>query len=91
MTILHGYAAREPEGKPRRIVLRFLVSPVEIVGDERVEGIRIVRNELVKDDSGAIRPRATDAEELIPCQLVFRSIGYRGTAPKVCPSTSATR
>ena len=85
VTILHGYAAREPEGKPRRIVLRFLVSPVEIVGDERVEGIRIVRNELVKDDSGAIRPRATDSEELIPCQLVFRSIGYRGTALEGVP------
>jgi ferredoxin--NADP+ reductase len=85
VTILHGYAAREPEGKPRRIVLRFLVSPVEIVGDERVEGIRIVRNELVEDESGALRPRATDAEELIPCQLVFRSIGYRGTALEGVP------
>ena len=37
-----GYAGREPRGKRRRIVLRFLVSPVEILGDERVEGIRIV-------------------------------------------------
>ena len=52
-----GYAAREPLGKRRRIVLRFLVSPVEILGSERVEGIRIVHNELVEDDSGAVRPR----------------------------------
>jgi ferredoxin/flavodoxin---NADP+ reductase len=80
VTIVHGYAGREPEGKPRRIVLRFLASPVEIVGSERVEGVRIARNELVADESGAIRARATDAEELIPCGLVFRSIGYRGTA-----------
>ena len=80
VTIVHGYAAREPEGKRRQIVLRFLASPVEIVGGERVEAIRIARNELVADDSGAIRARATDAEELIPCGLVFRSIGYRGTA-----------
>ena len=48
--ILGGYAAREPLGKRRRIVLRFLVSPVEILGDERVEGIRIVHNELVEDE-----------------------------------------
>ncbi len=80
VTIVHGYAGREPEGKPRQIVLRFLASPVEIVGSERVEGVRIARNELVADESGAIRARATDAEELIPCGLVFRSIGYRGTA-----------
>ena len=80
VTIVHGYARREPEGKPRQIVLRFLASPVEIVGSERVEGVRIARNELVADESGAIRARATDAEELIPCGLVFRSIGYRGTA-----------
>jgi len=80
VTIVGGYAGRPPAGKPRRIVLRFLVSPLEIVGAGRVEGIRIARNELVQDESGAIRPRATDVEELIPCGLVFRSIGYRGTA-----------
>jgi ferredoxin/flavodoxin---NADP+ reductase len=44
---LRDYAAREPAGKPRRIVLRFLRSPVAILGDERVEAIELVRNELV--------------------------------------------
>jgi ferredoxin/flavodoxin---NADP+ reductase len=77
--ILSGYAEREPTGKPRRIVLRFLVSPVEILGEEKVEGIRICRNELVPDESGALRARPTDALEEIECGLVFRSIGYRGT------------
>jgi ferredoxin--NADP+ reductase len=77
--IVSGYAAREPTGKPRRIVLRFLVSPVEILGRDRVEGIRIRRNELVPDESGALRARPTDAEEELECGLVFRSIGYRGT------------
>jgi ferredoxin/flavodoxin---NADP+ reductase len=77
--ILSGYAAREPTGKPRRIVLRFLVSPVEILGEERVEGIRICRNELVPDESGALRARPTEEVEELDCGLVFRSIGYRGT------------
>ena len=44
--ILTRYAGLEPQGKRRRIVLRFLVSPVEILGEEKVEGIRICRNEL---------------------------------------------
>jgi ferredoxin/flavodoxin---NADP+ reductase len=77
--ILTGYAAREPLGKRRRIVLRFLVSPVEILGSERVEGIRFVHNELVEAEDGSIRPRATDITEELDCGLVFRSIGYRGT------------
>jgi ferredoxin--NADP+ reductase len=78
--ILTGYAGREPLGKRRRIVLRFLVSPVELLGEERVEGIRIAHNELVEGDGGSIRPRATDITEELDCGLVFRSIGYRGTA-----------
>jgi ferredoxin--NADP+ reductase len=77
--ILSGYAGREPFGKRRRIVLRFLVSPVEILGEERVEGIRMVHNELVEDDSGAVRARPTGVTEELECGLVFRSIGYRGT------------
>jgi ferredoxin--NADP+ reductase len=77
--ILTGYAGREPEGKRRRIVLRFLVSPVEILGTERVEGIRIVHNELVEADGGSLSARPTDRTEELDCGLVFRSIGYRGT------------
>jgi ferredoxin--NADP+ reductase len=77
--ILSGYAAREPLGKRRRIVLRFLVSPVEILGGEQVEGVRFVHNELVEAEDGSIRPRATDITEELDCGLVFRSIGYRGT------------
>jgi ferredoxin/flavodoxin---NADP+ reductase len=77
--ILSGYAAREPLGKHRRIVLRFLVSPVEIAGSERVEGIRFAHNELVEDGDGRLRARQTDITEELDCGLVFRSIGYRGT------------
>jgi ferredoxin/flavodoxin---NADP+ reductase len=75
--ILTRYAGLEPQGKRRRIVLRFLVSPVEILGTERVEGIRICRNEL-RDEDGALRACSTDTIEELECGLVFRSIGYKG-------------
>jgi ferredoxin--NADP+ reductase len=75
--ILAGYAGRKPAGKRRRIVLRFLVSPVEILGSDRVEGVRICRNELRAED-GAIRACATETTEELDCGIVFRSIGYRG-------------
>jgi ferredoxin/flavodoxin---NADP+ reductase len=76
--ILTGYSTRSPGGKPKRIALRFLVSPVEILGDDKVEAVRICRNRLDPDASGALRPRATEETETIPAGLVFRSIGYRG-------------
>ena len=49
MEVLREFASREPTGKPRRIVLRFLVSPVAILGEDRVEGVEIVQNELVAE------------------------------------------
>jgi ferredoxin--NADP+ reductase len=76
--ILRDYASRDPQDRSRRIVLRFLVSPVEILGDGKVEAVKIVRNELHPDEDGALRPRPTEETETIPCGLVFRSIGYRG-------------
>src|SRR5581483_286781 len=78
--ILRGYAAREPAGKPKRLVLRFLASPVALHGDGRVEAIEIVRNRLEPDEHGALRAIATEERETIPCGLVFRSVGYRGVA-----------
>ena len=73
-------AGRQLTGKPKHLSIRFLVSPTEIIGDENghVKAIRIVKNELFTDEDGRVRPRATDAEEVIPVGLVFRSVGYRG-------------
>lgn len=78
--LLQAYARREPAGKRRRIVLRFCVSPVEILGDAagRVEAVRLVHNELAEDEEGRIRPRPTDRTEVLPAGLVFRSVGYLG-------------
>jgi len=72
------YASRTPHGHPRRIVLRFLVSPVEILGDDRVTGVRVVRNRLEKSDDGRLVARATDETEEVECGIVLRSVGYRG-------------
>jgi ferredoxin/flavodoxin---NADP+ reductase len=74
--ILQGYAERPPGRAERRVTLKFLRSPVEILGDGEhgpVTGIRIVRNRI---EGG--RAIATGAEEIIGCGLVVRSIGYRG-------------
>ena len=74
---LREFASREAEGKDRRIVLRFLSSPVEILGDGKVEKILIGRNELVEED-GTLRARDSGEREELECGLVLRSVGYTG-------------
>ncbi len=80
--ILQGYAARQPAGKTRKLHIRFLTSPVEVVddGQGRVAGLKLVRNVLVASDIGTLNAKATDQFEDLPVGLVFRSVGYRGVA-----------
>jgi len=87
--ILSGYAGRAPERKRRRIVLRFLASPLELLGAERVEGIRICRNEL-RDEGTGLRACSTDTIEELGCGIVFRSIGYKGTPVPGLPFDEAS-
>lgn len=78
--ILQEYAQREPTGKSRKIIMRFLTSPIEILGEKKVEAIKLVKNELYQTETGRLRPRATAESEVIPVDMVFRSVGYRGVA-----------
>jgi ferredoxin--NADP+ reductase len=80
--ILRDYAQRTPSGKSHRLELRFLRSPVEILGegeDGPVTGVRVGINRLVAGDDGRVRAEPTGENEDIACGLVLRSIGYRGT------------
>jgi ferredoxin/flavodoxin---NADP+ reductase len=77
--ILREFATRSATGKPRIVRLRFRVSPVAILGDDRVEAVELVRNRLEPDDHGSVRAVATDEHEVLSCGIVFRSVGYRGT------------
>ena len=78
--IVQSYAEERPDPKSRRLILRFLVSPVEFIGDEedKVQAMKLVKNELYKTDAGTLRPRHLEEYETLPADIVFRSIGYRG-------------
>jgi ferredoxin--NADP+ reductase len=78
--VLRKVVAAPTTGREKRIVLRFCVSPVAIVGDGTVEAVEIVRNRLVADEHGRISAVPTEEREVIPCGIVLRSVGYRGTA-----------
>jgi ferredoxin--NADP+ reductase len=78
--ILQSFAGRPPAGRARRLVLRFLVSPVELIGDAagKVTGMRLVKNRLEATPAGTLQARPTDQHETLPVGLVFRSVGYKG-------------
>jgi ferredoxin--NADP+ reductase len=78
--LLRDFALRKPSGKPRAIRLRFRVSPVAFLGEERVEAVELARNRLEPDGKGSVRAAQTEERELLPCGLVFRSVGYHGVA-----------
>jgi ferredoxin--NADP+ reductase len=85
--ILQSYAHRSGGDHPRRLVVRFLVSPAALLddGNGSVNGIRLVRNRLVATATGAIQAQPTDRVEELPVGLVFRSVGYRGVPLHAVP------
>ncbi|MEO6859574.1 MAG: FAD-dependent oxidoreductase [Solirubrobacteraceae bacterium] len=79
--ILREYSRRTPADKSHRLELRFLRSPVEILGEGKsgpVTGVRLAVNRLVTGADGRVGVEPTGEEELVECALVLRSIGYRG-------------
>lgn len=88
MDVLREYADQDPQAArtaERRIHLRFLTSPVEILdghggGEEAVTGVRLERNRLEPTDSGYLASVGTGEHEILPATLVVRAVGYRSVA-----------
>ena len=76
---LERYAMRTAEHglgeRPRKLFLHFFESPVEVLGTDRVEGLRTERTELTGD--GGVR--GTGRFHDWPVQAVYRCVGYRST------------
>ncbi|THA71061.1 ferredoxin-NADP reductase [Streptomyces sp. A0958] len=64
-----------PPADGRRIVLRFHSAPVEVIGRDDVEGVRVT---------------ADGGEARLPAQLFLRAIGYRGLALPGLPFDEAS-
>ena len=62
----------ESKNNERKLAIKFLLTPVEIIGKEKVEAIRFVRNEVIND-----KVSATSEIIEIPCDLVISAIGYQ--------------
>ena len=62
-----------PEGKDKRVHFGFFLSPVEILGENRVEGVRCERTTV--DATGKVQ--GTEEMVDIPAQIVITCIGSR--------------
>ncbi|WP_033322852.1 FAD-dependent oxidoreductase [Actinomadura atramentaria] len=73
LKVLAGWTAEPAGDRPRRIDVRFWRSPVEILGADRVEGLRLERTR----PDGAGRVVGTGEYETLPAGMVLRSVGYQ--------------
>ncbi|QJY49584.1 FAD-dependent oxidoreductase [Pseudonocardia broussonetiae] len=86
LAMLGEWVDRADDGSPRRIHLRFLRSPVRLLGEGRVSGIVVERTAV--DPSG--RVVGTGEEETLDVGLVVRAIGYAGEPIPGLPFDEAT-
>lgn len=78
--MLQEYAVEREYTAPRRIRMRFLYSPKEILGkDNKVTTVRIERNRLELQENGRQAARGTGQFETIEAGMILRSVGYRGS------------
>ncbi len=79
VTYLRLLAERPLQVRARHVVLRFLASPAELVGEAgRVTAVKVEKNALVRRADGSYGARGTGQHELLSAGLVLRSIGYQG-------------
>ncbi|GAA4047791.1 FAD-dependent oxidoreductase [Nonomuraea soli] len=83
--VLQSWAARAPVGRPRRLDVRFWLRPVEILGTDRVEALRLERTHLVDG-----RVVGTGEYETLPVGMVLRSVGYQSVPLPGVPFSTDT-
>jgi len=75
--IFRTFAAANGNGASKRIIFHFCKTPVRISGSGKVEQITLAHS-VLEGPPFAQRAVSTPQHVDIPCDLVFRSVGYRG-------------
>jgi ferredoxin--NADP+ reductase len=80
LEVLREWSTRQPQGRPRRLRIKFWLRPAEVLGSVAVRGFRAERT-LLKDG------RVTGTGETVdfPAEMVLRSVGYRVVPPAGLP------
>ena len=77
---LKEFSDCKPDGKLKRVHFVFYASPVEVLGGERVKGLKLERTKI--EDGRAV---GTGEFFEIECGLVIPAIGYRATPIEGAP------
>lgn len=78
LAILKSFAERPPGTKSRKLHLRFLVSPTEVLADAAggVCGLKLERNRLELRPDGSASAQGTGEAETLEVGMVLPSIGF---------------
>ena len=78
LELLRAYASRPPRQGARKLHLRFLLSPTEVVADAsgQVGGLRLERNRLEPRPDGTLQARGTGQSELLDVGMVLPAVGF---------------
>jgi NADPH-dependent glutamate synthase beta subunit-like oxidoreductase len=76
LAVLRGWSDHSAEDGRIPLTLRFFTRPVRMLGEDRVTAVEVERTAV--DAEG--RAMGTGETELLPADLVVRSVGYRGCA-----------
>lgn len=78
LKILQEFSQRQPEGRTKKLHLRFLVSPIGIKGDDegRVTAVILEKNRLEAKPDGELIARGTSDLEVLDVGMVLPAIGF---------------
>ena len=90
LAALRALCTRDQAPGLRRLVFRFLRSPVALRGDTRVRQVELACNDLVADDEGRVRAQDNGGREVVDAGLVVRAVGYLGVPVDGLPFDPST-
>ena len=78
LALLRGYAARAPRPGAKKLHLRFLVSPIEVLADPSgaVSGLALERNRLEERPDGSLAAVGTGQVEVLEAGMVLPAVGF---------------
>lgn len=77
--LFHQLSINKVKEKNKQCYFHFLKSPIEILGDKAVTGLKLAQNKLSGQPFNQIA-NVSEHNENLECGLVFRSVGYKGVS-----------
>lgn len=78
LKILKSFAERQPGAKEKKLHIRFLVSPTEVIAgaEGNVVAVALERNRLEAKPDGTVSARGTGEIEILDVGMVLPAVGY---------------